>query len=202
MTKICSKCKKELDLSAFGKCSKSKDGLKSSCKECRNAIKREYNRTHQKQAHDYKQMYMRTHVEEIQARNKKYKLEHKKEIAEKGKLYYQKNKVIIREKAIANAPVIKARKSKYNREVLNRYCILEEIEKVQNYELAKADGFKKWVRHHRLETHTSDGFLRPVQITKAELIALDMYYDRPAEELIWLNISVHRIVHGKERKKK
>ena len=61
----------------------------------------------------------------------------------------------------------------------------------------KADNFKGWVRHHRLETHTSDGFLRLVQLSKAELIALDMYYDRPAEELIWLKAGEHRKVHGK-----
>jgi hypothetical protein len=65
---------------------------------------------------------------------------------------------------------------------------------------AKADNFKGWVRHHRLETHTSDGFLRLVQLSKTELIALDMYYERPAEELIWLKAGVHRTVHGKAKK--
>ena len=47
-----------------------------------------------------------------------------------------------------------------------------------------------------METHTSDGFLRVVQLTKSELIALDMYYNRPAGELIWLKAGVHRTVHG------
>lgn len=31
------------------------------------------------------------------------------------------------------------------------------IEKVENYEKAKADNFKGWDIHHRLETHTFDG---------------------------------------------
>ena len=30
-------------------------------------------------------------------------------------------------------------------------------EQIENYELAKADDFKGWHCHHRLETHTADG---------------------------------------------
>lgn len=32
-----------------------------------------------------------------------------------------------------------------------RYCI--EIDNIENYEKAKADNFKEWCLHHRLETH-------------------------------------------------
>ena len=51
-------------------------------------------------------------------------------------------------------------------------------------EKAKADNFIGWDRHHRLETHNSDGERRLVNLTVDELKALDMYYNRPAEELI------------------
>ena len=71
----------------------------------------------------------------------------------------------------------------------NRYC--DNIENVENYEAAKKDNFKGWHCHHRLETHTSDGEKRPVEITSVELKALDMYYHRPAEELIFLTIKEH-----------
>ena len=57
-----------------------------------------------------------------------------------------------------------------------------------------------WQCHHRLETHTSDGERRPVDITKKELIALDMYYHRPANELIFLTTLEHLRLHRKGKK--
>ena len=71
----------------------------------------------------------------------------------------------------------------------------ELLKKVENYEKAKADNFVNWVQHHRLETHNSDGEKRLVQITAEELQALDMYYNRPAEELIWLTRAEHINIH-------
>ena len=76
-----------------------------------------------------------------------------------------------------------------------RFC--KEPEKIENYEKAKADNFKGWRCHHRLETHTSDGERRLVDITPAELQALEMYWNRPASELIFLTISEHQILHTK-----
>ena len=70
-----------------------------------------------------------------------------------------------------------------------QYC--KEYEKIENYQKAKKDNFKGWECHHRLETHTSDGERRLVDITKKELIALDMYYNRPADELIFLTLKEH-----------
>ena len=71
-----------------------------------------------------------------------------------------------------------------------RFC--KEPEKIENYQKAKKDNFKGWHCHHRLETHNSDGERRLVDITVAELQALDMYYDRPPEELIFLTTSEHK----------
>ena len=70
-----------------------------------------------------------------------------------------------------------------------QYC--KEPEKIENYEKAKVDDFVGWECHHRLETHNSDGERRLVDITKKELIALGMYYNRPPEELIFLTASEH-----------
>ena len=82
------------------------------------------------------------------------------------------------------------------------YC--SDIENVENYEKAKKDNFKGWCCHHRLETHNSDGERRLVDITRAELIALGMYYNRPAEELIFMTESEHSSLHkpSEETKKK
>ena len=75
------------------------------------------------------------------------------------------------------------------------YC--KDYENIENYNKAKEDNFKNWCCHHRLETHTSDGERRLVDITAEELQALDMYYDRPAEELIFMKHSEHSSLHSK-----
>lgn len=75
-----------------------------------------------------------------------------------------------------------------------KYCC-EDISRIENYELAKKDNFKGWACHHRLETHTSGGERRLVDISKEELKALGMYYHRPSEELIYLTKSEHQKLH-------
>ena len=75
--------------------------------------------------------------------------------------------------------------------------ICDNIENVENYEKALADDFKGWICHHRLETHNSDGERRKVDLLAKELVALDMYYHRPAEELIFLTKKEHDCLHFK-----
>ena len=76
------------------------------------------------------------------------------------------------------------------------FCFEKDIEKIENYELAKADNFKGWVIHHRLETHDSDNNKRLKEITKQELIALGMYYYRPESELIFMRRGEHSRLHN------
>ena len=73
----------------------------------------------------------------------------------------------------------------------------EDISNIENYDKAVADTTQTWHCHHRLETHFSDGTPRPAnaRLSKEELIALDMYYNRPAEELIYLTPAEHNIIH-------
>jgi len=81
---------------------------------------------------------------------------------------------------------------------------------IENYKTAIEDKTQTWVCHHRLETHFSDGTLRPVnaQLSVEELKELNMYYGRPAEELIFLTRADHNILHnlgkkaGEETRKK
>ncbi len=74
----------------------------------------------------------------------------------------------------------------------NVFC--KEYWKVENYQKAISDS-DVWEFHHRLETHTSDGEKRPIQLTIVELKALDMYYNRPPEELLLLRKSDHLKLH-------
>ena len=75
----------------------------------------------------------------------------------------------------------------------NRYC--KDYQDIENYEKAKKDNFIGWHCHHRLQTWTSDGERRAVNISAAELQALGMYYNRPPEELIFLTASEHHSLH-------
>ena len=76
-----------------------------------------------------------------------------------------------------------------------RYC--KDYQNIENYDKALKDNFKNWEVHHRLETHNSDGERRLVDITADELKALDMYYNRPADELIFIPIYEHSRLHMK-----
>lgn len=78
-----------------------------------------------------------------------------------------------------------------------RLC--NDIENVENYEKAKADDFRGWHCHHRLETHNSDGERRLVDLLAKELKALDMYWHRPANELVFMTESEHHCLHNKSK---
>lgn len=71
------------------------------------------------------------------------------------------------------------------------------IVNVENFYTAVND-HNKWVIHHRLETHTSDGVKRLVNLSRLELMALNMYYYRPPDELIFLMDIEHKKLHKKE----
>lgn len=81
-----------------------------------------------------------------------------------------------------------------------RNCYCRHLELIENYDKAIADTTQTWQCHHRLETHNSDGERRLVDISKEELIALGMYYDRPPEELIFLTSAEHMNLHHKGMK--
>ena len=77
----------------------------------------------------------------------------------------------------------------------SNFC--KNIKEIENYEQAAADNFIGWIIHHRLETHNSDGVRRLINLSRNELIALNMYYDRPASELIFMRNKDHMSLHNK-----
>ena len=72
------------------------------------------------------------------------------------------------------------------------YCIPQEYELIENYELAKADNFKEWHCHHRLELHPDFS----IRYTVNSLKKLGLYFNRPARELIFLTNSEHARRHA------
>lgn len=76
-------------------------------------------------------------------------------------------------------------------------CCCEPLSNIENYSEAMSDSDNVWDLHHRLETHNSDGERRLVDLTMGELIALDVYYHRPASELIFMKRAEHQCLHHK-----
>lgn len=83
--------------------------------------------------------------------------------------------------------------------IANKYCC-EDISKIENYNKAITDKIQIWHCHHKLETYNSDGERRLVDLSREELIALGVYYNRPANELIFLTKSEHHSLHNKGKK--
>lgn len=77
------------------------------------------------------------------------------------------------------------------------FCVHPEL--IENYDKAIADTTQTWECHHRLETHNSDGEERLVPLSKSELKALGMYFDRPPEELIFMTPFEHTGLHARLR---
>lgn len=75
-----------------------------------------------------------------------------------------------------------------NRQV-RKYCA-EDISKIENYEQAVASP-DKWDCHHRLEI-AADGTCTPVDV----LIQNNVYYRRPACELVFLHHAEHKRMHN------
>ena len=75
-----------------------------------------------------------------------------------------------------------------------KYCC-EAISKIENYRLAIEDNSQIWDLHHRLE-------IRGDYInTREELKLMNIYYNRPAAELIFIPHSEHISMHCKYRTK-
>ena len=77
-----------------------------------------------------------------------------------------------------------------NLKYANSYC-KDDISKIENYDLAVSDN-AKWVCHHRLEITIDGKFAH----TKLDMIRMNMYYQRPHFELIFLKESDHRKLHN------
>ena len=79
---------------------------------------------------------------------------------------------------------------------VKRYCC-EDISKIENYAEAMVDATQTWHCHHRLELIKTGA---AVDSTKQDLIDWGIYYNRPANELIFLTKAEHRSLHKKGEK--
>jgi hypothetical protein len=109
-TKVCSKCKLEKDINDFSNRVKSKDGKRSSCKECDNDDVRKWRLNNKEKVKTQKQRYLKKYPEKHLNRGKIYRDKNKeKELSRSGNWrennkeyfiqYYQKNKSEISNKS-------------------------------------------------------------------------------------------------------
>ena len=70
-----------------------------------------------------------------------------------------------------------------------RYCS-EPLDNIENYQQALADNFEGWSIHHRLEIQP-DG----TRVSAKELIDKNLYYGRPASELVFMTNGEHHRLH-------
>lgn len=70
-----------------------------------------------------------------------------------------------------------------------------ELRKIENFQDAYNDGFKDWHIHHRLEINPDGSYGKPME----QLLKENLYYHRPAHELIFLTENQHLKMHGRAR---
>lgn len=77
-----------------------------------------------------------------------------------------------------------------------KFCC-EDISKIENYDKAIADTTRMWDCHHKMELVKTGAV---VDSTMQDLIDWGIYYNRPADELIFLIHGEHTVLHCKGRK--
>lgn len=123
------------------------------------------------------------YLERCRIRQRKYYELNRLKECERQKQYYSKNPDKIKERYFR----------KYHRGDNKRFCC-EDLSLIENYKLAKADNFVGWDLHHRLEIGSF------YTLSVEELKTLDLYFNRPADELIYLRHNEHAALHNKYRK--
>lgn len=76
-----------------------------------------------------------------------------------------------------------------------RFCC-ENITLIENYDKAIADETQTWDCHHRLELIVTGGVC---DVARQDLIDWNLYYNRPADELIFMTKSEHNSIHYNTR---
>ena len=76
-----------------------------------------------------------------------------------------------------------------------KFC-KEDISKIENYDKAVNDTTQTWYCHHRDEVRTLPSGMTVIR-SKQDLIENGRYYNRPANELIFLTKADHNTIHFK-----
>ena len=77
-----------------------------------------------------------------------------------------------------------------------RFCS-EDISLIENYNQAIADQKRTWDIHHRRECDSEGRTL----FTRKQLIEMNLYFKRPASELVFVTRSMHKKIHIEQMRK-
>ena len=77
-----------------------------------------------------------------------------------------------------------------------KYCC-DNISLIENYQEAIADQKRMWDIHHRKECDSEGKTL----FTHKQLKEMNLYYNRPAKELIFVTRSMHKKIHREDQVK-
>lgn len=91
MLKICTKCKRELDIEKFGKDKKQKDELNLWCKECKNKSNMEYYEKNKEEKVKWQKNYREEHRDKINKRSKEYYKDNLEKEKERQRRYRDEN---------------------------------------------------------------------------------------------------------------
>ena len=80
-----------------------------------------------------------------------------------------------------------------NEKNAKRFCS-EDISLIENYQQAISDQTKMWDTHHRRECDENGRTL----FTRKQLKEMNLYYNRPASELMFVTRSMHRKLHREQ----
>lgn len=83
-----------------------------------------------------------------------------------------------------------------NEKQVRKYCC-EDVSKIENYAEAIADTTQTWDCHHKMELIKTGAV---VDVTTQDLIDWGIYYNRPADELMFVTRKEHSALHIKGKK--
>lgn len=138
------------------------------------------------------------------------KAAHKEVVMKKNRKYYDKNVDKRREygreynkRRRADMTELELKEDGQKNKVFKwkRWC-REPLELIENYGLAKDDGFTGWCIHHRLETHRYTDRSRTAMERRDEDVPMKvlkffgLYENRPASELVFMRNGEHARLHN------
>jgi len=97
-SKRCAKCGETKAVSAFGRDSTRKDGLRSQCKECVREYNRVYREANPEKVRERKRVYYAANSEKVNEKSRVYRAANPEKLRERDRVYYAANPEKVREK--------------------------------------------------------------------------------------------------------
>lgn len=189
-TKICSKCKRELDITEFYKHKGYKNGLNSICKECKKTEIRNWRKQNKESLAKKWRKYYLKHKKEILEKQKKYIKKHREKYLEYHRLYWNRHPEI--RKMPRGLTYISWRSAKER-------CYNEKSDSYINYGGRGIKICDRWLGKEGFNNFIKDMGYRPSK--DYEIHRLDNDYNYCPENCEWITKIKHKYIHRNWGKK-